>query len=121
MRSPIKRFWYNLVARDLLQEIERRIEYYLDILDAYMKMNKRFQEAQTELNRLQHEVSVLKSRQSVGNSDGAIAVQVIKERMSEGLPEHVASARSHGLRVRNEELVRENTNLRRLLYDINHG
>jgi len=120
MATKIKELWYNLVARSLVDELDRRKENYLIILGEYIKLNSELHFSKTEILDARKKIELLEQRQEVENRDGAIAVQVIKERMrQEELPQHVASARQHGLRSRNMELIRENAHLAALLKRLN--
>lgn len=114
--KKVKWGWYRIVANGLLNELTRRKDNYQTLLDGYIELNSELQAIRTDLEKARSENRETLERQRVGNSDSAVAVQVIRERMrSEELPAHLASSRAHGMRVRNMELIRENEQLKRLL------
>lgn len=107
---------HRLVAKDLLDKIQWQRNNYCDLLDQFIRLNSELQELKSTNKNQQNELRNLKQRQRVENNDGAIAVQVIKERMREGqLQPNVVSSGLHAAKIRNEELIRENERLQRLL------
>jgi hypothetical protein len=122
MANKILDIWYRIVAKSLLEIIDRQKYNYQTLLDEYINLNTELQSVRTSCDNHANTIKTLLERQEVENRDAAIAVQVIKERMQDmQLHPNVVSSGLHAAKQRNAELIRENTRLQFLLRRIQDG
>lgn len=107
-------FIHSLFASKVLEENRRLSENYQEILNAYIDVVDNVATQKTLIADLKKELQACQERHFTANRDGAIAVQVIKERLKEEYPMAYA-AQQHGLKQRNQELILANERLRGLL------
>ena len=104
--------WYNLVAKFLLIVIQDlRNEIAKKNCDVIF-LNEQINEILLDLETEREHVRDWKERATVTNSDGAIAAQVIRERMRSGEMGSVLSARERASSQRIRDLEREVSILR---------
>ena len=112
----LKTFWYRLVALPLLKRIIVLEDHYETILSAYTSQTKELQTIRIDLLTASQEINDWKERAMTTNGDGAIAAQVIRERMR-AESQCVLSARERAVSQRIRELEMENKLLRLKLKD----
>src|SRR5688572_4391512 len=112
----LKALWYSLVALPLVERIAKLEDNYETILSAYNSTIKELNTARLDVLTVSQEANDWKERASTTNRDGAIAVQVIRERMRGGEMACVLSARDRATKQRIRELETENQRLRRELW-----
>lgn len=118
LRVAVTKLIHECFASSVLRDNERLSENYGVILAEYCLLVADLAEKDVRVSELEKRLLTYVERDAMADRDGAIAVQVIRERMRHGessLSPNVDIAHSHAAKQRNMELVRENTRLRKLL------
>lgn len=109
----IKKVWYRIVASALLKDRDAWMSHYETMKHAYIDINNKKNALHIDLLEAQHLAKDWEERAMLTNKDGAIAVQVIRERLrNDDVLPSVLSAREHATKQRIRELESEVERLR---------
>ncbi len=104
----IRSLWYRLVAKQLLKAID---DYCISLYESGIEIYN----LKKEVSQLKLDVLTERERAKLSNNDGAVAAQVVRERLRAGEFGSVLNARDHASSQRIRDLEKEVSKLKQVL------